>query len=631
MSPGRRADDDRVRAAARPPAAAPPARPRHARDRAVADRRRGSRRRGRARARRSRPSAPRRPARALRRPARPRAASARTRVRCAAARAAGPASPVTRVAVRRAQRQRDGEQRPALGRVAERDLAAVQLDELAHDRQAEAGAGAGWSGRRRRGPSGSGRRPARGARAGRPGRSRPTLSAAAPSPRRSAQRTARRTGAWRIALASRLETIRLTRSTSKRAGERVRRLDREARSRGRRPAARTARRPSGPPARDRRRRASSRASPWSALTCSSMSLICSSALSAASRMLTICARVVRVAGSGGSSCSERVIDDLQRRAQVVRELAEQPLAVVVHAREALVSADSSAFWRASRCSTRLRSVIVRPSATMNATCPSRPRSGRSSRSSVPARSRRPRSATSTSKRANRPSAAARSPPARAHGARPGRPPPWRRPQRQPDDLGAVHAAGDQRRRVDVQHVAARSSSAMKLDDFACATCAISRRVSGSSGTRRARPVAGAAPRPRPTTLAMGRDVRVSCEIFALTGPVAGRLGSEPSERLAAYRHRRRRHREHSSNFRGTSPKGATPLGVSPANAVLLDRLRGELPAAAFRSRVSGRSGPAARVGAARSAAAPPRGPAAGRRRPCGSARRASRRRRPGGS
>ncbi len=59
-------------------------------------------------------------------------------------------------------------------------------------------------------------------------------------------------------------------------------------------------------------------------------------------------------------------------------------------------------------------------------------------------------------------------------------PPRRRPQRQTDDLGPVDAAGDQRGGIDVETFPSPSSSAMKLDDFACATWAISARVTGSS-------------------------------------------------------------------------------------------------------------------------------------------------------
>ena len=73
------------------------------------------------------------------------------------------------LAVGRAQRQRDGEQRAAVGRVAERDLAAVQLDELAHDRQPEAGARAGGAPVAVEPGAEAPEDACRGARAGRPG------------------------------------------------------------------------------------------------------------------------------------------------------------------------------------------------------------------------------------------------------------------------------------------------------------------------------------------------------------------------------------------------------------------------------------------------------------------------------
>ena len=93
----------------------------------------------------------------------------------------------------------------------------MQLDELAHDREAEAGAGAA----ERPSPSSPERkRPKTRSRCstGTPGPESATVERGGAVARaRARTRTVPPTGVWRMALASRFETMRLTRSTSKRA------------------------------------------------------------------------------------------------------------------------------------------------------------------------------------------------------------------------------------------------------------------------------------------------------------------------------------------------------------------------------------------------------------------------------
>ena len=139
-----------------------------------------------------------------------------------------------------------------------------------------------------------------------------------------------------------------------------------------------------------------------------------------------------------------------------------------------------------------------------------------------------------------------------------RPPPRRLPQRPPDHLGAVDAAGGQGRRRDVDHPAV----GLQQRDEA-------RRL----GERNLRHQ----PAREGIVLRIGHDAEApakrfqrlhrrspwvetsACHVrFRSDRPRGGPAGSEPSERLAAYRHRRRRHREHSSNFRGSRPRGRLP-------------------------------------------------------------------------
>ena len=385
-------------------------------------------------------------ARRLGRPARPPGARARTRVRCAAAASCCDSVAGTRSAVRRPQRQRDREQRAALGRLAERDLAAVQLDELAHDRQPEAGAGAG------RAPSPSSperKRPNTrvallgrhaGAGVGDLERRAAVARGAACSGRR--RRPARGGSRWRAGW----RRSRLTRSTSKRAGERRRAPRRRARSRGRRPAAsncsatvRTARGEVGVDQRQPRLAVVG-------LTCSSMSSICSSASSAASRMPWRLGSGRSSPRLARSSCSARVSTTCSGARRSCESSAEQPLAVVVDAREPVGQRRQLGVLARDPLLARLRSVIGRPSATMNATRPSRAAQrpqqqvdglGHGAAAAhhqldVEAREAARRRPSSTARRRS----ACTSSECRHHGVvHSGR----------PIDLGAVEAAGDQRR------------------------------------------------------------------------------------------------------------------------------------------------------------------------------------------
>ncbi len=336
--------------------------------------------------------------------ARPRAASARTRCAARPPRAAR-ASPGTRsprpagaaasVTVNSA---------PPSAASPSEIVAAVQLDELAHDRQAEPGARARRSGRRRRARTEAPEDPV--AVLGRhAGPESATASAAAPSPTR--ERAADAPADRRVADGVREQV----------GDDPAHALDVEAR----------ARRASGASTtqldlavggqrlellRDRPHRRArsastsvSRASPWSALTCSSMSLICSSAPSAARRMFTSCARSAS-SRLGAQQLLGARDDDLQRCAQVVRELAEQPLAVVVHAREPLGQRGQ---LRVLAREALLDALAVGDRAALGddeRDRPSRPRNGRSSEVQRAGRlARRSRRSTSTSKRAKRPCAA----------------------------------------------------------------------------------------------------------------------------------------------------------------------------------------------------------------------------------
>ena len=197
----------------------------------------------------------------------------------------------------------------------------------------------------------------------------------------------------------------------------------------------------------------SRVSPWSALTCSSMSLICSSAPSAAIRMFTTCDADVRRRVRAQQLLGARD-HDLQRRAHVVRELAEQALAVVVDAGEPL------------RQRRQLR-VLARQPLLDPLAVGDRPALGDDERDAPVARPQRPDREVQRAGLAAGdadPDVEAREPPF----APPRRPPRWTiatssRPAAdhhgvihsgRPSDLGEIDAAGDQRRRIDVEHVPA---------------------------------------------------------------------------------------------------------------------------------------------------------------------------------
>ena len=188
-----------------------------------------------------------------------------------------------------------------------------------------------------------------------------------------------------------------------------------------------------------------------------------------------------VVGPGAQHLLGARDDDLQRRAQVVGELAEQPLAVVVHAREPLGERGQLRVLLGEALLDPL-AVGDRPALGDDERDPAVPAAQRpQQRSSVPL-ARPPASISrSTSKRENRPSARRRDraleraqvarlragPPGRAHSGRPmtsarSTPP-------------AISACG-----LTSSTWPSASSSAMKLDDFACATFAINWRATASS-------------------------------------------------------------------------------------------------------------------------------------------------------
>ena len=196
----------------------------------------------------------------------------------------------------------------------------------------------------------------------------------------------------------------------------------------------------------------SRASPWSRRTCSSMASTCSSASSAARRMPWV---------SSSNARPRRLRRSRSARVRTICSGARRSCESSASSRSRKwwmrasrsVSTDSSAFWRAIRSSARLRSDTWRPSATMNATWPLAPRSGRSTRSTV-SETVPPLPIISSTSSARQPAVGGQldgAPQVGLHVL--GVAAPRRLPQQMADHLVAVQARGGQRRVGDVEKAA----------------------------------------------------------------------------------------------------------------------------------------------------------------------------------
>ena len=217
---------------------------------------------------------------------------------------------------------------PPSGASSELDGAAVELDELLHDRQAEARAAAALARCRRCGSARTAPRAARPARRRRC--RRPRAAPCAPSST-SVQRAMPPGGVKRSALASRLEITRLMRSGSKREVQLVRRLDDE---------------PDLALAGERVELLGDRADDAGEVVVDQrqarLAVVAADLLEHRVDLLervqggqpdALRLRLQRPAAAVAPQPLGAREDDLQRRAEVVRELGEQPLAEVVDARE----------------------------------------------------------------------------------------------------------------------------------------------------------------------------------------------------------------------------------------------------------------------------------------------------------